>query len=165
RLREALALIDDPDMLGRLADLRVLVTGFLDLSLAALAPPPPPPPPPMPMPMPVVELPRAPEPLAAPAPPAERIVSGDDPGVTAPVAIRQQLPTMPAQAGAVARSRGLLEIVIDEQGRVVSATIRMPIHPAYDRALLVAARDWSYRPATVNGQPVTFRKLIQVVTR
>ncbi|MEO7276345.1 MAG: hypothetical protein ABI211_30535, partial [Vicinamibacterales bacterium] len=108
RLREALALIDDPDMLGRLADLRVLVTGFLDLSLAALAPPPP-----------VLESPRAPEPISAPAPPAERIVSGDDPGVTAPVAIRQQLPALPAQTGAVARSRGLLEIVIDEQGRVV----------------------------------------------
>jgi TonB family protein len=158
QLREALTLIDDADVLGRLTDLRVLVTGFIDLSLAALTPPPPP----------VVEAPPAPEPTATPKPPApaaERIFGGADPGVTAPVAIRQQLPRLAPQAGAVARTRGLLEVVIDEQGRVVSAAVRMPIHPGFDQALLTAARDWSYAPATFNGQPVKFRKMIQVVTR
>ena len=78
--------------------------------------------------------------------------------------IRQTMPRLSAPAGAIARTRGLLEVVIDEQGRVVSATVRMPIQPAFDQALLVAARDWSYQPATLNGQPVKFRKMIQVVT-
>jgi TonB family protein len=159
QLRDALTLIDAPDMLGRLADLRVLVTGFIELSLAALAPPPPPPPPP-----PVVEAPPPPEPPPA-ASRAERIFSGDDPGVTAPVAIRQHLPTLPTQASAAARTRGLLEVVIDEQGRVISAAVRMPIHPTFDQALVAAATDWSYTPATLNGQPVKFRKMIQILTR
>jgi hypothetical protein len=30
----------------------------------------------------------------------------------------------------------------------------------------MAARDWKYKPATLNGQPIKFRKVIQVaVTR
>jgi hypothetical protein len=49
-----LALLDDPDMAGRLADLRVLASGFLDLSVAAATPRPEPkkevPPPPAPTP-------------------------------------------------------------------------------------------------------------------
>ena len=40
QFRELLRLIDDPDMGGRLGDLRMLVTGFVDLSAAASAPPP-----------------------------------------------------------------------------------------------------------------------------
>ena len=40
QFRELLRLIDDPDMGGRLGDLRMLVTGFVDLSAAAAAPPP-----------------------------------------------------------------------------------------------------------------------------
>jgi hypothetical protein len=27
---------------------------------------------------------------------------------------------------------------------------------------MVAARDWRYQPATLNGQPVRYRKLIQI---
>jgi TonB family protein len=161
QLREVLTLIDDPDMLGRLADLRVLVSGFIDLTVAALTPSPPPPPP-------VVELRRTPEPTAPATEPVaapERIFGGDDPGVTAPVVIRQQLPRLSPQIGTAARSRGLLEVVIDEQGHVVSAAVRMTVHPTFDQALLAATRDWSYMPATRGGQPVKFRKMIQVVTR
>ena len=69
---------------------------------------------------------------------------------------------MPAQIASHTRQLGLLEIVIDEQGRVVNAAIRSPLHPVYDSQLLVAARDWKYRPATVDGRPVKFRKTIQV---
>ncbi|HUR93277.1 MAG TPA: energy transducer TonB [Gemmatimonadales bacterium] len=160
-LREALTLLDDPDMLGRLADLRVLVTGFIDLSVAALAPPPPPPPPTVEA-VPPAEPPSTPEPQA---PAAERIFTSADVGVTPPVAVRQQLPRLSAQAGATAPTRGLLEVVINEKGRVVTATLRMPVHPIFDQALLAAAGDWAYTPATFNGQPVKFRKMIQVVTR
>jgi TonB family protein len=55
--------------------------------------------------------------------------------------------------------------VIDEQGRVVSMAMRGSIHPAYDRQLLLAARDWKYEPATLNGHPVKFRKLIQIAVQ
>jgi TonB family protein len=60
------------------------------------------------------------------------------------------------------RERGLLELLIDEQGRVASLTVRLSIHPMYDPLLMAAAREWRYRPATVDGVPVKFRKAIQV---
>jgi len=40
--------------------------------------------------------------------------------------------------------------------------LRMPIHPMYDKLLMNAVRDWKYRPATVNGVPVRFRKVVQI---
>jgi hypothetical protein len=45
---------------------------------------------------------------------------------------------------------------------VVNATIRVSLHPIYDAQILVAARDWKYSPALVNGRPVKFRKTIQI---
>jgi TonB family protein len=174
QFRNLLALLDDADMGGRLGDLRVLVSGFLDLSVASSPPPPPPSveapkidEPPMPSPAPTRAA--APSPSRTPDPPTvgrDKIFTGEDPGVTAPAVIKQELPRVPSQLAGRTRDRGLLEVIIDEQGRVVNATIRSPLHPVYDSQLLIAARDWKYRPALVNGQPVKFRKLIQVaVTR
>ena len=60
------------------------------------------------------------------------------------------------------RDRGLLDIVIDEQGRVTQITLRIAVHPVYDNLLVNAAREWKYRPATLNGTPVAYRKLIQI---
>jgi hypothetical protein len=153
QFRELITLLEDPQMNGKQADMRTLAKGFLDLASAAAAPPPEPkkadPPPPAP--------------VAGPAPPrAEKVWSPDDPGVVAPVALRQDVPRVPLNIAAVARDRGLLEIVIDEQGRVMSMTIRMSVHPIYDPLLLSSARDWRYKPATVNGVPVKFRKVIQI---
>jgi protein TonB len=56
----------------------------------------------------------------------------------------------------------LLEVIVDEQGRVTNLTLRMGIHPMYDPQLLAAAREWRYKPATVDGTPVKFRKVIQI---
>lgn len=151
QFRAVVALLDDPDMSGKLPDLRVLAAGFLELAAAAAAPPPPPAPKPEPV---------APAPPPAPAPP--RVYTSDDPGVTSPVALRQELPRVPTPIAQQVRARGLLEILIDEQGRVVSMAIRLSMHPLYDTLLLAAARDWRYRPATWEGKPVKFRKLIQV---
>jgi outer membrane biosynthesis protein TonB len=32
----------------------------------------------------------------------------------------------------------------------------------YDAQLLKAARDWRYQPATLDGKPVRYRKMIQI---
>jgi len=154
--RQVIALLDDPDMGGRLADLRTLAAGFLDLSVAAAAPPPEPPKkevaPPPPPPVPQVD--------------PNRIYTSDDAEVTAPVAIRQDVPRIPPALAQQARPRGVLDITIDEHGRVIGITVRVSVHPMYDTLLTTAARDWKYQPATVAGKPVKFRKLIQVnVTR
>ena len=156
QFRELLRLIDDPDMGGRLGDLRMLVTGFVDLSAAAAAPPPPEP----------KSEPRreeAPAPAPAPvAPDPQKVFSSDDEGITPPTAIRQDVPRVPMQVANQTRERGILEVTIDEQGRVIAATIRLSLHPIYDSQILVAARDWKYSPATLNGRPVKFHKTIQI---
>jgi tetratricopeptide (TPR) repeat protein len=59
---------------------------------------------------------------------------------------------------------GLLEIVVNEAGRVESAVLRRSISPKYDTLLLDDARTWRYRPATLAGKPVKFRKVIEIYT-
>lgn len=149
QFKQVVTLLNDPDMQGRLSDLRTLAGGFLDLSAAsakAVEPP-----------KPAVEAPPPP-----PAPVAPRIYSGDDTGVTPPVTIRQTMPLVPTSIMPQVRSSGILEVLIDEQGRVESAIVRVSIHPLYDSMLLSSAADWRYHPARVNGQPVKFRKRISV---
>ncbi len=154
QFRELITLLDDPQMNGRMGDMRQLAAGFLDLAAAAAAPPPEPKKP---------EPPPAPVAAPAPAKPAEpRIYTGEEQGIVAPVAIRQIFPNVPAAIAGMTKERGLLDIVIDEQGRVAAMTLRTPIHAVYDTMLLNAAREWKYRPATLNGTAVRFRKLIQV---
>jgi len=57
---------------------------------------------------------------------------------------------------------GAIEVVIDEKGFVVQATMRASVLPSYDRQVVSAAQNWRYRPAMVNGTPVKFRKMVQV---
>jgi tetratricopeptide (TPR) repeat protein len=157
RFRELMQLLEDPDMRGRLADLKVLAEGFLDLSAAAAAPPPEPkrdePPPPAPAPVQQVPSPN-------------HIFSAEDPGIVSAVAIKQDVPRVPAQIVGQTRDRGVIEVQIDELGRVTQAILRLSVHPIYDTLLLAAARDWRYQAATLNGRPVRFRKAIQItVTR
>jgi TonB family protein len=153
--RALLALLDDPQMAGRLGDLRIITAGFLELSAAAAAPSP--------------ESKKKEEPASLPPPPAAavqspgRIWSGDDAGVTPPAPIRQDLPRVPTAITSQTRDRGLLELTIDEQGRVTGIAMRKSVHPIYDSQLLLAARDWRYKPAMAGGVPVRFRKLIEIV--
>ncbi len=153
QFRDLLTLLDHPDMGGRLSDLRTLATGFMDLAAAAAAPPPEPP---------KVE----PPPVAAPPPPPvpdpNKVYTIDDAGVVSPVVIRQQVPAVPANITAQVRTRGRVEVVIDESGRVTNVMVRQPLHPFYDQLVLSAAREWRYKPATFNGVAVKYRKSIGI---
>jgi hypothetical protein len=153
QFRNLLMLLEDPQMAGRLPDLRTLANGFVDLASAAAAPPPEPK---------KVDPPVAAAPAAPAAPKEPHVWSAEEAGVTLPVILRQDVPRVPSTISAQARERGLLEITIDEQGRVIGLALRLSIHPMYDPLLMAAAREWRYRPAMVNGVPVKFRKLIQV---
>jgi hypothetical protein len=151
--RELLALLNDPQMGNRLPDLRVLASGFLDLSMAGAAPPPEPPKP----------EPVAPPQAAAPQPAVAHIWNAEEPGVTPPVVVKQDVPRVPAAIASQTRDRGMLEVIIDEQGRVVGLAVKTSIHPVYDGLLMAAARQWKYQPATAGGVPVKYRKLVQIV--
>lgn len=150
--RQVVGLLDDPDMGGKLPDLRTLVTGFLDLSVAASTPPPEPPKPAV----------VAPPPPVVPRPDPNRVYSLADTEVTPPVVIRQQMPQLTPAVKQQAKDRGVVEIVIDEQGRVIHVAVRTSVHPMYDAQLLTAGRDWRYQPATYQGKPVRYRKMIQI---
>jgi TonB family protein len=158
QFKEILAIAGDPDAAGQaetLADLKQLAEGFLTLSNAALAAAPPP-------------LPAA-APATAPAvavrPAAPQVYSSEDADVVGPVEIRKQLPRWrPPSAQLVkATLKGLLEIVIDEQGNVESASLPRPVWATYDAELLKAARMWQFRPATRNGIPVKYRKMLEII--
>jgi len=150
RFRQVLDMLNDPDLgeaVNRqpLSDLRTLSTGFHELSVASIPPPPPPPPP-------VVEEP--------PPPVRPAIYGSGDAAVVPPVTVSQQLP--PHTRSGFVSTRGVIEIVIDEQGAVESATMRASVDERYDRRALAAAANWRYKPAMLDGMPVKYRKLIEI---
>lgn len=131
-----------------LADLRTLATGFRDLSVKAAAPPQPPPPPVS---------------VVAAVPPSRMIYAGHEPGLTAPVTLRQTLP--PFQGDMTSPREGVIELIINEAGEVESAAIRSSITQRYDATVLAATKTWKYQPAMLNGRPVRFRKLINIAIK
>jgi TonB family protein len=141
-----------------LSDLRTLAVGFAELSAKAAAPPPPPLPS-VPAPPPVQVVAAAPPPPKAPP----RVYTASDPNVMPPGIINQVLPAFPGHV--VVPRTGLLEVVIDEAGAVESAVMTAPVTTVYDRLAVAAARSWRYKPATMNGVPVKFRKIVQLNIR
>jgi hypothetical protein len=135
-----------------LSDLRTLATGFRELALRAAAPPPAPPAPVAPT---VVDVPTA-------TPIVGRIYGGDEGNVVAPSVVRQDMPRLPSNGGMLIGRKGVLEVVIDESGAVEMATMRTHIDPRYDTQVVSATKNWKYKPALVNGQPVKFRKVLVI---
>ncbi len=160
-----LSVLADPDVASEakvppLSDLRTLAIGFAELSAKAAAPPPPPPPPAPPAP--VVEA------VATAAAnriynATIRIYSTGDANVVPPATLNQTLPMFP---GAVKMPRiGKLEVVIDETGAVESAIMIGSVSSDYDSRAVAATKTWRYRPATLNGAPVKFRKIVQIAIK
>jgi tetratricopeptide (TPR) repeat protein len=132
-----------------LSDLRTLATGFRDLSAKAAEP--------MPAPR---KLEETPLPMA-PVPPSRKpFYTGNDGDVTPPVAIRQTLPAFPRDL--LATRGGMLEVLINEDGQVETATMRTPINPRYDAMVIGAAKAWRYQPGMLGGVPVKYRKVINI---
>jgi hypothetical protein len=106
---------------------------------------------------------------ATPGPPARPampiIYAASHPDVVPPVDRERRMPAWnpPTQLARTAQYRGVLELVISERGTVDSAILRDSVAAFYDDILLGAAMDWRFQPATRNGQPVKFRKLIEIV--
>jgi TonB family protein len=132
-------------------DLRVLASGFLELSRAALLPA---------RTIPLMVM-KAAE--VAPAP-VERIWTDQDRDVTPPVSISQDLPKWTHQpVGLERRFEGQVDVVVNERGEVDSVTLAKSIHPSYDDLAVAAAKSWKYSPATRDGAPVKFRKSVGIL--
>jgi hypothetical protein len=90
--------------------------------------------------------------------PSRELIHGiEDTGVVPPVVVRE---SWQALANVFAVRTGVVEIVIDETGAVAGATMKTAVNAVYDRLALTEARRWRYKPATLDGVPVKFRKVI-----
>jgi hypothetical protein len=56
----------------------------------------------------------------------------------------------------------MLEVLINEDGQVETATMRTPINPRYDAMVIGAAKAWRYQPGMLGGVPVKYRKVINI---
>ena len=158
-----LTALADPDLANLagqapLSDIKTLAGGFAGLAEKALAPPPPPPQAPVVTAAAVAAS--APTPPAKPARDLTRVFTAEDADVTAPVKIQQNMPRFPSALREPVS--GVIDVVIDQSGKVESARIVDPVHLYYDGLLVTAAKRWQYQPATVDGTPVRFSKRIQV---
>jgi TonB family protein len=137
-----------------LSDLRTLAGGFRDLAVTAATPPP----------LPVAAPPAAvTPPPVAPVMRPPRVYTSADADVRPPVVVRQDLP---AFSGPVVMARqGAIEVTIDESGAVEQVRMRQSVTPPYDAQAVKAAAGWRYQPALVDGQPVKYRKIVQVTVK
>jgi len=141
---QLMQMLADPDMQGKLSDLGTLAKGFLDLSATAGAP-----------------VAAAPAPAAAPVDPVAKASV-----VVPPVAILQNVPPIPSSLLRMTQLKaGVLELMIDETGKVEAAKFLSPIHPVYDGMVTNAAKGWKYKPATADGKPIKYRKTIRIAVQ
>lgn len=164
-----LTFLEDADAksLPSLKEFRTLATGFHDLSASAA---------------PVAVAKTASPPASAPPvtaagpvqpaannpkAPNSSAVSEGPPGVLQPpVAVKQQMPPWSGPKTAVSRAyNGKLRVIIDEQGNVEEARVVEPVNSIYDLLLVSAARTWKYEPARMDGKPVRYAKMIDIVIR
>jgi hypothetical protein len=161
---QVLDALADPDLAiaaakPPLADIGTLSAGFRELAARAAKPPvvaEAAPPQPVRDTLPPAILPQRPPAV----PPQRRVFNLGETDVTPPVILRQELPPFPRDVGSM--SQGVLEIIIDETGAVESAVIKSPMNPRYDQLLIGATRNWRYKPATMGGTPIKFRKVINI---
>jgi len=179
-LAETQRLLNEAERVGAmddgLADLGVLIDGFLALSRAhgeARAP------------RPVATVAPAPAETVAPAAAVETRASGpaesapvvsnvrpgprvygvEDANVTPPIAIYQREPSVPAELMTILRTLRkptILSLTIDETGAVKKADVRLSVNKRYDALLTHAAGLWKYRPAMKDSAPVAYEKHIAI---
>jgi TonB family protein len=174
QLAEAKLMIADAEKLAikdeGLADLSVLVDGFLQLvrstadqrqataQPAATNIP-------QESPAPSAPAPRRAEPPPVPAS-APRVYTVDDVGVVPPAVINQRMPAMTPDLVRITKAMktsAVVELVIDEKGDVVDATIIKSVNTSFDNIVIGAARKWKYRPALKDGVAVRYVKTLILV--
>ncbi len=149
RFSLVLTLLNDPAFgdTNTKQDLETLAKGFIDLANAA-APP-----------VKVVAAP--PEPIPPP-PPAASGPTVTPPKIIPPVALVQAVPPMPPDLASRAETKLILTVLIDETGKVTTATVKESAHPLYDRMVVQATRNWRYAPATRNDVPIPSEQVVTI---
>lgn len=105
------------------------------------------------------------EPAPVPAS-APRVYTVDDVGVVPPAVINQRMPAMTPDLVRITKAMNtsaVVEIVIDEKGDVVDATVIKSVNSSFDNLVIGAARRWKYRPASKDGVAVRYVKTLILV--
>jgi TonB family protein len=105
------------------------------------------------------------EPAPVPAS-APRVYTVDDVGVVPPAVINQRMPAMTPDLVRITKAMktsAVVELVIDEKGDVVDATIIKSVNTSFDNIVIGAARRWKYRPALKDGVAVRYVKTLILV--
>jgi periplasmic protein TonB len=107
----------------------------------------------------IKEAPKPPPVRVAPTKPKGPIQVSEN--VTPPVAISNSQPAYPADAKAAGiEGTVVVKYVVTETGAVTNITIvRGP--PEFHAAVMAAMRTWRFRPATLDGQPVSVSRVIR----
>ena len=149
RFSLVLTLLNDPAFAdtNTKQDLETLAKGFIDLANAA-APP-------------VKVIAAAPEPIPPP-PPAPSGPATAPPKIIPPVALAQTVPPMPPDLASRADTKLVIVVLIDETGKVTTATVKESAHPLYDRIVVQATRNWRYAPATRNDVPIPSEQVVTI---
>lgn len=171
--KDVVALLDDPVLAGGpsatvFEDLKTLASGFYDLSVkqsnlaGARALPS--------STTPDVPTPATVSPAAAPpVSPARSTASNADGNaasgdVKPPVPVDQRLPAlMRLLTESDKPYRASVRILVDETGRVTSASLITSSTPTYDRLVVDSVKTWRYRPATRNGVAIPYARTVEVV--
>ena len=88
-----------------------------------------------------------------------------DPAVIRPVPLREDVPEPPTRRGVDFTGTLTLQVDIGLDGSVEGVSLEGDAHPSYAKLLRETARNWRYLPATLNTQPVKFRKALRVEIR
>ena len=172
QLVEARLMIAEAEKLGvkddGLADLTVLVDGFLQLVRTTAEQ--------RPAPLPAVATPPDAPGLAArqkveplPVPSAVnslRVYTVDDVDVKPPVVLSQRMPSMTSEMLRVIKAvntNAILDVLIDEKGDVMDAIVRKSLNPSFDNLMAGAARRWKYTPAMKDGVAVRYTKTVVLI--
>jgi hypothetical protein len=171
QFNDLLAFLEDGDTrdLPSLKEFRTLATGFRDLSQTALVAASKPAAAPA-EPKPIAQVPPAGQTAAAlnvPATTANTVAAQAASGtLEPPVVVRQQMPLWLGMREFLPRgNRGTLRVIIDERGNVEEARVIESLHMVYDALLISATRTWKYEPAKLDGKPVRYVKMIEVVLK
>jgi hypothetical protein len=165
QFEDVLTLLDDPDLREwqAAADMRAVASAFRDLAKAVAVAVAAPAPPAAPAVAKTTEVKTEFKP-GPPFEPPDVTYTIADTDVAPPVAVTQKAPQWrPSSSQEAAQEyRGVLRLLIDRSGSVVSATMPAGTRPAYDLALMRAARDWKFQPAQKQGRPVSYLKIIEI---
>lgn len=89
----------------------------------------------------------------------------DDVAVSRPTPLQERVPEPPATRRIDFSGSVTLQVDIAADGSVEGVSLEGTIHPIYDAMIREAATKWRYQPATLDAQPVKFRKALKIQIR